>query len=279
MLYGIDYDSFNALKPFVFLAGGPFQGPNDVIVDDVFASSDKGYHVGDTITIMDHPFRISGIVEHGKGGRKLMPIDTMGELTGAEGKASLFYIKCDDPANENAVIQEIHATRGLEDYPVETMDEWLEEMTPDKTSRLQHRSRRGHFDRGDCRIPGHLPVDVYGGAGADARDRHSEVDGRVEADHCGRGAARDRGDGGGRRGGGHRGHVWRAKLLMAHLFPTQHFEITGRWIAQGGGNCLCRRDVAARSTRPGWPPAKTPSTRWHTNRAFYGNGRGLLDLN
>ena len=30
---------------------------------------------------------------------------------GAEGKASIFYIKCDDPANENAVIQEIHATR------------------------------------------------------------------------------------------------------------------------------------------------------------------------
>ena len=58
----------------------------------------------------------------------------MGALMGAEGKASVFYIKCDDPANENAVIQEIHATRGLEDYQVETMDEWLEEMTPDKTA-------------------------------------------------------------------------------------------------------------------------------------------------
>jgi len=50
----------------------------------------------------------------------------------AEGKASLFYIKCDDPANDNAVIQEIHSTRGLEGFPVETVDEWLEEMTPNK---------------------------------------------------------------------------------------------------------------------------------------------------
>ena len=132
ILYGIDYPSFNALKPFVFLSGGPFQGPNDVLVDDVYAGSDGGHRVGDTITIMDHPFRISGVVEHGKGGRKLLPIDTMGALMGADGKASLFYIKCDDPANEKAVVQEIHATRGLEDYPVETIDEWLEEMTPDK---------------------------------------------------------------------------------------------------------------------------------------------------
>ena len=43
-------------------------------------------------------------------------------MMAAEGKASIFYFKCDDPANENLVIQEIHATRGLEDYPVETID-------------------------------------------------------------------------------------------------------------------------------------------------------------
>jgi len=56
VLYGIDYPSFNALKPFVYVSGGPFQGPYDVIVDDVFASSDGGHKVGDTISIMDHPF-------------------------------------------------------------------------------------------------------------------------------------------------------------------------------------------------------------------------------
>jgi putative ABC transport system permease protein len=132
VLYGIDYASFNALKPFVFIEGGPFQGPYDVIVDDVFARSDHGYRVGDTVTIMNNPFRISGIVEHGKGGRKLVPIDTMGQLTGAVDHASLFYIKCDDPANDKAVIDEIHATRGLESDQVETIDEWLLQMTPER---------------------------------------------------------------------------------------------------------------------------------------------------
>ena len=78
ILYGIDYASFNALKPFVFLAGGPFQGPNDAIIDDVFAgrqnpATGKPYAWATRSTIMDHPFRISGIVEQGKGGRKLIP--------------------------------------------------------------------------------------------------------------------------------------------------------------------------------------------------------------
>jgi len=137
ILYGIDYPSFNALKPFAFIAGGAFQGPNDAIIDNIFATNrnpatGKPYAVGDTVMILDHPFRISGIVEQGKGGRKLIPIDTMGELMDAEGKASIFYIKCDNPANDDAVMQEIRATRGFGNNSLMTMDSWLSQMTPDK---------------------------------------------------------------------------------------------------------------------------------------------------
>jgi putative ABC transport system permease protein len=114
ILYGIDYDTFDALKPFQYIAGGKFEHPDDVIVDDVSAASDKGYHVGDTITILKHPFHISGIVEHGKGGRRMIPIDTLGELTDAEGKASLFYVKVDNPKNDDAwrITRRIQLTTG-----------------------------------------------------------------------------------------------------------------------------------------------------------------------
>jgi putative ABC transport system permease protein len=137
ILYGIDYQSFDALKPFVFLSGGRFQGPQDAVVDDVFANSSnpktgRPYQVGDTVQILNSTFRISGIFEHGKGGRKLIPLHTMNELTGTEGKASIFYIRTDDPANDQAVIDEIHAVKGLQDYPVQTMQEWLSAMTPEK---------------------------------------------------------------------------------------------------------------------------------------------------
>jgi putative ABC transport system permease protein len=135
ILYGIDYDSFNALKPFRFLAGGKFEGPNDVIIDDVLAgtrnpATGKPYAVGDSLPILSQPFRVSGIVAQGKGGRKLIPIETMGELMGAQGRASMFYIKCDSPANDSAVMDEIHATRGFGNNTLVTVDSWLDQMTP-----------------------------------------------------------------------------------------------------------------------------------------------------
>lgn len=137
VVYGIDYDTFNELKPFVFVAGGKFQGPEDAIVDNVFAgqrnpATGKPYAVGDTVQILDHPFRISGIVEEGKGGRKLIPIETMGELVGAEEHASIFYIKCDSPVNAEMVMEEIRSTRGFGNNTMTTVDSWLNQMTPDK---------------------------------------------------------------------------------------------------------------------------------------------------
>ncbi len=130
-IYGIDFKSFNALRPFVFLSGQPFQGPDDVIVDDYFASSGKGYKVGDTIEILHHTFRICGIVEHGKGGRKFIPILTMGEITNNPGKASAFYVKTDDIKNQKLVKQEILSTPGMQGYDVQTLEEWLSFMTPE----------------------------------------------------------------------------------------------------------------------------------------------------
>lgn len=230
---GVDYPSFVALKPFDYLSGGPFQGPNDVVVDDVFASSGK-YAVGDTITVLNHPFRISGIVEHGKGFRKMLPLDTMDQITDAEGKASIFYIKCDNPADDSAVIQEIHAVHGLEDYPVESVDEWLEEMTPDK-------------------IPGfNIALDVvtviavvvgflaiFQSMYTAVLERTREI-GILKSMGASKLTIVDvilretavmalAGVALGIAG------TFGVQLLMVHMFPMQHFEITGMWVARGAG--------------------------------------------
>ena len=133
ILFGIDYASYNALRPFTFVEGGPLKNPYDVLVDDVFASTGAGhpYHVGDTVQILSKSFRICGVVEAGKGGRKLIQLDTLGSLIGSDGKASLFFLKADSPDNLETIRQEIAATPGLGDYQVQTMHEWLSMMTPD----------------------------------------------------------------------------------------------------------------------------------------------------
>jgi len=131
IIYGIDLDSYNSIPPsFHFLSGGPFQAPYDVIVDDFFAGA-KRAKVGDSIEILNHQFRISGIVEHGKGARKFMPISTMQDLIGAEGRASVFYVKLDDPGNAETVVNEIKQVPGMENYAVRSMQEYLSMMTPE----------------------------------------------------------------------------------------------------------------------------------------------------
>jgi putative ABC transport system permease protein len=130
-IWGIDFDSYNALRPFKFVTGTSFQGPNDVIVDDYFARSDHGHRVGEMIPILNHEFRICGIVEHGKGGRKFLQIRTLGALMGTPENASLFYLKSDDPGNRDLIRKEILATPGLSDYQVRTMEEQLSMLTPE----------------------------------------------------------------------------------------------------------------------------------------------------
>jgi putative ABC transport system permease protein len=131
VLWGVDYASYSRLSPFQYLEGSAPQSPYDVIVDDIYAAGSGGHHVGDTIQILKHPFRISGIFVHGKGGRKLVPLKTMGELIGSEGRASVFYLKLDNASNTDAVIREIHQTPGLGDYQMMTMEQWYSLLTPD----------------------------------------------------------------------------------------------------------------------------------------------------
>ncbi len=71
VIAGIDLDSYERLSgPFHYLEGGPFQGPNDVLVDDLFARS-KHVKVGDTIEVLNNNFRVAGIVGTRKRGAKV----------------------------------------------------------------------------------------------------------------------------------------------------------------------------------------------------------------
>ncbi len=121
-----DFDKMGA--PFKYLSGGPFQGPDDMIIDDVYAS-DKNVKVGAKQMLLNHEFRVCGIVLHGKGARKFLPIATMQDLIGAAGKASMFYVKVDEAQNVNVVEQEIKSIPGMGGFSVRSMHEYMSMMT------------------------------------------------------------------------------------------------------------------------------------------------------
>src|SRR5258708_10242329 len=55
----------------------------------------------------------------------------MQNLTLAEGKASVFYVKLDDPNNADVVAMQIKTIPGMQNYNIETMAEWLSQMSAD----------------------------------------------------------------------------------------------------------------------------------------------------
>lgn len=72
-------------------------------------------------------------MEHGKGGRKFIPIDTMGSLNGTQGKASMFYLRTENPPRyQEDVRKAILATSGMSQYDVRTAEEYLSAISPTK---------------------------------------------------------------------------------------------------------------------------------------------------
>jgi putative ABC transport system permease protein len=130
LIDGIDLTTFEALGgPFQFVQGGPFQGPNEMLVDDYIARQ-KHVKVGDTMEVLNHNFRVAGVVENGRGARKFLPLASLQDLLGAKDKASVFYLKLDDPANAEAVVSEVKSQTGMEKYSVQSTEEYLSMMTP-----------------------------------------------------------------------------------------------------------------------------------------------------
>ena len=109
VVYGIDPESFDAISGgFNFLSGEIFGPPGEIVIDDLYAAA-KELEVGDEMSLLNHQFMVSGIVEHGKGARLFLDINEAQEMMGAVGKASLFFVKCEDPDVTYDVIARLEA--------------------------------------------------------------------------------------------------------------------------------------------------------------------------
>jgi putative ABC transport system permease protein len=119
---GIDLAQFNKLSGgFHFLEGGPFQHPDDVMVDSFYAAEQK-LHVGDRIQILNRSWRVCGIYEAGTLTRIVVPLQVLQDLTANNGKITMIYAKLDDHSRTNEVIASLRSK--LKDYQIYSMEEY-----------------------------------------------------------------------------------------------------------------------------------------------------------
>ena len=129
---GVDWERFEQMSGGIrYFEGGPMQGPYDAIVDEVYAKYKK-VKAGDELNLLNHKFHITGIVETGKMSRIFIPLETMQELMGWQGKLSQIYLKLYDPADTGQVIAKIRAI--LPTYPIYALEELLSQASADLRS-------------------------------------------------------------------------------------------------------------------------------------------------
>lgn len=133
VVYGIDYDRFAGLSNgFNFISGGPFRQADEVIADDLAAQS-RRLRVGQKTILLGHEFKVSGVVLHGKGARYFIAIKTAQDIAGADGRASMFFVR--SKGDTEAARREI--VNLLPTYKIRSMAEFSTLMTPSKLPELK----------------------------------------------------------------------------------------------------------------------------------------------
>jgi putative ABC transport system permease protein len=129
-VYGIDPNSFQAVGgPLVFLKGGLFKQPKDIVVDDVWANAKKS-SVGDQVEVLGQKFRVAGIVEHGRGARIYLPLTDVQDMVGAPNKASIFFIKTTSQQDIDGVREQMAAM--FPEYKITLARDLMSLMSSDK---------------------------------------------------------------------------------------------------------------------------------------------------
>jgi putative ABC transport system permease protein len=111
LIDGIEYDQYASLARISLREGRPLASGDEAIVDPEWKERRKA-KVGDTVKLFDRPFTIVGVYEPPGGGRIKIPLKTMQEQEGSQGKASAILVACNDPSQQDAV-----AARILDRFP------------------------------------------------------------------------------------------------------------------------------------------------------------------
>lgn len=104
---GINYDEYAAISGMALIEGRKLNASGDEMIVDSTWIRDRKKKVGDTFELYERPFTIVGVYEPANGGRIKIPLATMQEQLGGEGKASSILVSCVDSAQQEVVAQRL----------------------------------------------------------------------------------------------------------------------------------------------------------------------------
>lgn len=118
---GIPLESFNEMSGgFTYVSGDTIRNPDDILVDEFYARQKK-LKVGDTLNLINHDWRVAGIIGSGKLARLVVDMKRLQELTGNEERISQVFLRAEKGADIQAIIAQLK--QKLPNYPIYSMAE------------------------------------------------------------------------------------------------------------------------------------------------------------
>lgn len=106
LIDGIEFDDYAKLTGISIREGEKLTGGEQAIVDAVWQQQ-RHAKIGDTVKLFERSFKIVGVYEPPGGGRLKIPLATMQDQEGADGRASAILVAVNDPAQQDDVAAKI----------------------------------------------------------------------------------------------------------------------------------------------------------------------------
>ncbi len=106
----VNYDEYASIVGLTIIEGQKLPASGDVAIIDTGWQRQKKFKIGDTIKLYERDFKIVGTYEPAAGARLKIPLQTMQNQLGGEGKASAFLVKVKDGYAPEQVAELLHKT-------------------------------------------------------------------------------------------------------------------------------------------------------------------------
>ncbi len=108
LIDGINFDEYAELAGITMREGRKLISGDEAIVDPVWQQNRQAVQ-GSTVQLFERPFKIVGVYNPPGGGRIKIPLATMQEQEGAQGRASAILVACINPAEQEEVAARIQS--------------------------------------------------------------------------------------------------------------------------------------------------------------------------